>query len=55
MRSIDKADAIKKKDLCRTIKVSVSLEMGKNMVTIVINFIGKLFIVQRMPLPITNP
>ena len=54
MRSIDKADAIKK-DLFGIIKASVPLVLGENMVKIVINFIGKLFIVQRMPLPITNP
>ena len=53
-RSIDKADAIKKRFMLDN-QSACFIEKGENMVTIVINFIGKLFIVQRMTYPITKP
>jgi hypothetical protein len=43
-----------KKDLFEIIKVSASLEIRENMVMIVIKSIGKPFIVQRIPFPVSK-
>ena len=43
-----------KKDLFEISKVSASLEIRENMVMIVIKSIGKPFIVQRIPFPVSK-